>query len=91
MLDDSEFGTPDPIKQGRPLTAENIAAMCEGKQRFDSAHIAHKAAKRRRKAGVVREVYRCRACGGFHIGKPLERRPIIHSTTHGVTKWGKQS
>lgn len=58
-----------------PLTKEALAAMCVGKQRFDSAAVAHEVSSRRsnrrrqhheRKIG---DVYRCNACGSWHIGR----------------------
>jgi hypothetical protein len=37
--------------------------FCTGKVRFESAVIARRAALRKKN----REVYRCPACGGFHV------------------------
>lgn len=53
-----------------PLRAEDMAAMCEGKQPFTSAKTAHRVAKRRKH---VCEVYRCRFCGMYHLGTPIAR------------------
>ena len=52
------------------------AVSCAGKVRFDSAALAHAIAKRRGKARKVnhddarrrREAYRCKHCGGWHLG-----------------------
>lgn len=89
MLDLVGGDCPDPIKSGTPLRPEDIAAMCQGKAAFTSAHTAHKAARRRK--GLVRDVYRCRNCNCWHIGSPVEKRTVYRSTSSGVTKWGKQS
>lgn len=40
-------------------------SACEGKERFDSPVLARRAAKRKR----GREHYRCKECGGWHVGQ----------------------
>jgi predicted SprT family Zn-dependent metalloprotease len=40
-------------------------AACEGKERFDSPILARRAAKRKR----GRAHYRCKRCGGWHVGR----------------------
>ena len=40
-------------------------AACEGKERFDSPNLARRAAGRRK----GRSFYRCKACGGWHVGR----------------------
>jgi hypothetical protein len=49
------------------MNSKRIAA-CEGKERFATAQLAHRIARRRqaRKPGVM---YRCKYCGGWHIGR----------------------
>lgn len=46
------------------MTTEALLALCVGKERFTSAHLAHKAAKRR----PGRCKYLCNKCGGWHVG-----------------------
>jgi hypothetical protein len=41
------------------------SSVCEGKVAFESPKLARKAAKRGKKK---REVYRCGACGRWHVG-----------------------
>lgn len=79
---------PEPIKSGTPLRPEDIAAMCEGKEQFTSAKLAHKAAKRRK--GVPREVYRCRCCNCWHIGSPMAKRVVYRAASNGITKFGSR-
>lgn len=55
------------------ISAEGVAAMCEGKDAFDSAILANSVAKRRRYAC---DVYRCPACHRWHIGSPLKRKSM---------------
>ena len=40
---------------------------CVGKQRFESAQIAHSVARRRTSKHKPSSVYHCRFCGHFHI------------------------
>ena len=59
-----------------PLVRE---AECTGKFRFDNPQLARKAAQRR----VAREAYRCRACGGWHVGNLRPRRFRPRKPTSG--------
>lgn len=55
-------------------------ASCEGKERFTSYHTALAVVRKMNRshddAGVSFECYRCKVCGGVHIGSydPLARR-----------------
>lgn len=54
--------------------SEFSTTSCEGKERFDSPVIAHRVQQRMRKRdrqnrGLVAETYRCKLCGGWHIGQ----------------------
>lgn len=52
------------------MTAEAVAAMCEGKQAFATYDDAEKIALRRRarrKGPIMVEPYKCRHCGKFHL------------------------
>lgn len=53
--------------------AEFVAASCNGKERFECKTHADRIARRKnrskkQKAGFHSETYRCRTCGGFHVG-----------------------
>ena len=48
-----------------PQQDQDRAAGCIGKHRFDNPQKAHEVAE---KARHRVEVYRCRFCGGWHIG-----------------------
>lgn len=55
-----------------------FAGMCIGKEPFASPHAANKVLRRWRKAkrssvGTA-QVYRCPACGAFHIGNAVKSR-----------------
>lgn len=48
-------------------------ASCHGKERFECKTHADRVARRKnrskkQKAGFHSDVYRCRTCGGFHVG-----------------------
>lgn len=63
----TSWGTP------RRDNATARASMCQGKQRFNSAHMAWKRVKRggrrrKDKYGLVLEAYHCPFCGGWHLG-----------------------
>lgn len=56
-------------RQAPPVTS------CEGKERFTSAHLAHRIAARRNKNRAAKDdrferqsVYRCGYCGHWHLG-----------------------
>ena len=49
-------------------------ASCAGKQGFESAHLAHAVAKRRRAHSKPSEAYRCDYCGRFHLAPPERLR-----------------
>lgn len=52
-----------PTDQGR-------AAMCVGKERYETPQLAAKVCKRRRRSGLKVEPYRCLVCSSFHLGFP---------------------
>jgi hypothetical protein len=52
---------------------------CDGKVRFDSAALAHKASIRK----TARFPYRCETCGGFHAGSKVN---INHKHTAKLTR-----
>lgn len=61
---------PPAYLKGPPAAAANrINWWCDGKEPFESAVIAHEVAARRNE--MVREAYRCSACGVWHIGRPV--------------------
>jgi hypothetical protein len=50
-----------------------IVAGCHGKERFECKTYADRVARRKnqskqQKSGLHSEAYRCRTCGGFHVG-----------------------
>lgn len=49
------------------------ASSCDGKVAFTSAKVAHKVSKRRTAYGYLSNVYRCRYCGQWHIGRPIDQ------------------
>jgi len=51
-------------------------ASCIGKQRFQSAKLAHAVVKRGDKRGKRRQAYRCEYCGFYHLGRSVKRRRI---------------
>lgn len=51
------------------LTEEAQAAVCAGKDAFHSPAAAHLVAANHRRRGKKVEVYRCPACGQWHIGR----------------------
>lgn len=67
------MGVHDDFDREGGEQVENRAAMCEGKEAFETPQMAHRVAKRRREFCV--EPYRCRFCGLFHIGKPIPKPP----------------
>jgi hypothetical protein len=46
-----------------------VLAQCTGKVRFESQRLAKEVADRRSRRGVRGQPYKCRHCGGYHIGK----------------------
>ena len=65
---------PPAYLKGPPaLPSTNIAYWCFGKERFESAILANEVAQR--EPSKNREGYRCRSCGGWHIGTPLKGAP----------------
>lgn len=53
-------------------------AACAGKVAFESASLAKKVARRRRKQGGLNgEAYKCKFCGDWHIGKTYVKRTRI--------------
>lgn len=54
-----------------------VAAECFGKHRYASAALAHGIAGRSRRHEESRVgAYRCKVCGGWHIGEPNQPRSI---------------
>lgn len=51
--------------EGRPMNLGYRLSACEGKHRYPSPGLAHEVAGRSRHPVSV---YRCKACGGYHIG-----------------------
>ena len=49
--------------------------QCDGKERFGSANLAHRVAKRRTERERPSSVYRCNVCGGWHIGGTTWSKP----------------
>lgn len=47
------------------------AARCDGKERFESAALAHQIAGRRKDRRW--DIYRCQFCGFYHAGTALRR------------------
>ncbi|MCV2448475.1 hypothetical protein [Paracoccus sp. DMF] len=77
--------TPDPEGRG---SAENRAAMCAGKQTFDTPQLARKVASRSR--GYALEPYRCRFCGLWHLGSPIPKPAKGERIVLRPKKWGRQ-
>jgi hypothetical protein len=59
---------PPAYLKGPPgvLPSTNIAYWCAGKERFESPLLAAQVAARAE--DKRRDPYRCRSCGGWHIG-----------------------
>ncbi len=54
---------------------ERQQAGCEGKHRFDDPRLARRVASRSAHTNGDRmSAYRCRLCGGWHIGSNLTKR-----------------
>lgn len=53
------------VKAVKPARSQGVFAACVGKERFKSAKLAHQVARR---SVMVRSVYRCIICGGWHLG-----------------------
>lgn len=50
-----------------------MSAACDGKERFLTFALAERITKlRRHNAKLGRQVYRCRECGGYHMGTSLQ-------------------
>ena len=50
-----------------------MSSACEGKERFASYALAERLRKvRRANSKLARQVYKCRECGGFHLGTSLQ-------------------
>lgn len=47
---------------------------CLGKARFDTPALAHRVQKRRGRHDKNGTVYRCKHCGGWHIGRRPDQR-----------------
>lgn len=59
----------------QPMDNASHAARCVGKERFESATLAHQVVRRttasKRRRGKLRgalKAYHCTDCGGYHIG-----------------------
>lgn len=64
-------GAPGARMTDQHLTRNTFeVGTCTGKARFDSAKLAHLVQRRGHK---VRQVYRCRHCGGWHLGSNSAR------------------
>lgn len=50
------------------LTSNKVAAMCAGKEAFDTPQIAHEVVKKRLRRGIKVEAYRCHVCARWHLG-----------------------
>lgn len=48
-----------------------VEAACDGKERFESAALAHRISGRRKDRRW--NIYRCRFCGFYHAGAALRR------------------
>ena len=59
-------------------------SFCVGKERFTTFALAERVSKRRRREGTKRGPYRCRECGGYHIGSSLgaEREPRVRGESY---------
>lgn len=53
------------------MTPSDRAAMCDGKEGFASAKLAHEVGNRWRV--YLLEAYRCPSCRQWHLGKPPDR------------------
>lgn len=52
-----------------------VAASCQGKERFSAPSLAVKVNRKRAAVGKKCKVYRCEACGGWHLGRGLDAIP----------------
>lgn len=48
-------------------------SSCRGKERFDSARLAHAVIRRGEFTHRPRDAYRCSHCGFYHIGSKLRK------------------
>lgn len=69
----------------KPLTPEDRhATQCQGKEKFASARLARKIARRQsKKYGRPFNAYRCKECGQWHTGG--ERGPDSHKRFDPMT------
>lgn len=62
--------------------------QCQGKHRFDNPQLARTAAERSRKAHECKtSAYRCRYCGGWHVGSSVL---TTSQRRHTNSKYGKR-
>lgn len=64
---------------------------CEGKKRretYDTARMTIKKShtRKRRASGARIQIYRCRFCGGWHVGNNVERGSVRKGMSRGKDK-----
>lgn len=55
------------------MTEPGRNSSCRGKERFDSARLAHAVIRRGESTHRPRDAYRCSHCGFYHIGSAIKR------------------
>ena len=56
---------------------------CIGKERFETHALAERIRKvRRNNSKLARQVYRCRDCGGYHIGTSLQMQAKLRGQSY---------
>ena len=64
------------VRGNAGMIAVDTKGGCEGKERFETKGMADSVVNRKKgKRHCARQVYSCRACGGWHVGSSLIRRP----------------
>ena len=58
-------------------------SACAGKERFQTHALAERIRKvRRHNSKLPRQVYKCRECGGFHIGTSLQLQAKVRGQSY---------
>jgi len=63
------------LKSAPVLPTVHVPYWCAGKQRFESAVLATQVAARAKRE--PREIYLCRSCGTYHIGRQNSASTVV--------------